>query len=1354
MKSLSLRTRAYFVLVAFLCVLIRTNQSNVPLEQVQALESFFYGANGTYWVWDYPTTEFGNIWNFSTAIVDPCDNWQGVQCSISVDGNATIANITLAEYNLSGTLSDSLVNISSLHTLALDFNSIGGTFPSAWCKMQSISSLSLRDNLIGGYVPSCVHQNMTTLTLLSLHNNLFHGELPPFGSLTNLTYLSYSNNYFSGTIPPSIGLVSNLIQLYLQTNHFVGSLDPVTNLSRVIDVSLSKNLLSMPVPESIGEMTSVAYLYIQENLLPGPIPATIGNLSNLIYLTFYKNQMSGRIPASIGGCQDMMFFSVDHNSFYGTLPQSIANWTMLQQIVLYDNLFSGTLLTEFSQMQWLNLMLVQENKFTGDPSYAFNKTVQKKMEIIDIASNRFTGSISENMFGPSLMSFSAYDVCFSGGFPDTMCNSQKMKTLVVDGITAGCSAPIWPTIPGSPRYTASVAGGLPECIWTDIQNLTTLHAAGNGLRGTIPTLDSYANLTDLDLSFNSFTGTIPKMLQNWTKLINFDVENNKFVGPISYMGGLRFGYDDQVGDEDSVSINLNTNRLSGIIPLEFQYAENMHIVEGNLFTCSVVHQPPDHDPNSSGYVCGSNLVDISLYIFAVSVLVILLFVALVFYYFRQACQSQYSMLNAAWYYTSYDTLLDHPKLLRLWKSYEEKSAKDWQMKIGAMVLGIMVWSSKLWESERSVVFVTKYPHLRQFLISFRTLRTLTVSVSVIMVTLGVPLFYILKVQYRTYYEQFRWEASGAFMSGYEPALALLLFWIGVITFCLTNIAYYIPVARKEIIIDFSAKTIDSTIGNDRFSSTTVSVVSKAVQGLLGKIPVLCRKLSRKSTWASVGMLMGNMIVILGIKSAVIYMLVSHDSSFNEKILLELTLGVVDVIWSAVLVPFLINNLPSISSTGRMKLKVFVLLINSILTSCLAIIVTDPSCFEGLFVKEGSTTENFTYTYCDYYTSDGTCVYYVSYHSTREYTPEFFYNYNCYSAVVTEYVPIYFMSYCILTLFIPLGSWLAVKSSKRRWYIFLFYPEIYWRKDASPDIFVASNDHMHESKYDEQKSSVASPLQASSMQNDKSSIGTLSTSSLENHGASEKSFNSSVNDNSSLNSRLTEKRSRLLFPGFILASAVHHLLIVLTFGIMFPPLALAVAVLAICTTYTWEVLMGRWLLMQDSSEDNALSRLDEVCAYVCCGPRKCLWVLAYGSAIFIGLTAMDIAGDKVGWKRAIWAPFSALFFATALLVYISTQKGYGAYLFTDMSHAEPTAVKVLEEVTGENPVDYSDYRNREFSRIRFTSLASVVSGMNNGLNGILSNTNARAASRSKDDVEGGVSLGSIVLNKDRNVSLDS
>eukprot|EP01031_Cornospumella_fuschlensis_P042737 gene42737-52222_t len=117
--------RIYLISLCVLCLVIHSKQSNVPLEQVQALQAFFDAANGTYWEWKYPLSLYGNIWNFTSVDVDPCDDWQGVKCSVTADGNFTISNITLSDYNLSGTLSASLVNISSLEILELNFNSIG-----------------------------------------------------------------------------------------------------------------------------------------------------------------------------------------------------------------------------------------------------------------------------------------------------------------------------------------------------------------------------------------------------------------------------------------------------------------------------------------------------------------------------------------------------------------------------------------------------------------------------------------------------------------------------------------------------------------------------------------------------------------------------------------------------------------------------------------------------------------------------------------------------------------------------------------------------------------------------------------------------------------------------------------------------------------------------------------------------------------------------------------------------------------------------------------------------------------------------------------------------------------------------
>lgn len=73
-----------------------------------------------------------------------------------------------------------------------------------------------------------------------------------------------------------------------------------------------------------------------------------------------------------------------------------------------------------------------------------------------------------------------------------------------------------------------------------------LNNLGNGLTGTIPKLESYGNLSDVDLSFNSMSGSIPPALQSLQSLTYFNIKSNKFVGLITEFGELPFSYTESI----------------------------------------------------------------------------------------------------------------------------------------------------------------------------------------------------------------------------------------------------------------------------------------------------------------------------------------------------------------------------------------------------------------------------------------------------------------------------------------------------------------------------------------------------------------------------------------------------------------------------------------------------------------------------------------------------------------------------------------------------------------------------------------------------------------------------------------
>ncbi|CAI9104339.1 OLC1v1002987C2 [Oldenlandia corymbosa var. corymbosa] len=112
---------------------------------------------------------------------DPCMplniSWTGVGCRQRL--NTRIISLNLTNLHLSGTLPESLANLTALHHLWLGGNSFSGPLP-------DLSTL-------------------TALETLHLENNQFQGPIPiSLGQLPNLREVFLQNNNFTGDIPASL----------------------------------------------------------------------------------------------------------------------------------------------------------------------------------------------------------------------------------------------------------------------------------------------------------------------------------------------------------------------------------------------------------------------------------------------------------------------------------------------------------------------------------------------------------------------------------------------------------------------------------------------------------------------------------------------------------------------------------------------------------------------------------------------------------------------------------------------------------------------------------------------------------------------------------------------------------------------------------------------------------------------------------------------------------------------------------------------------------------------------------------------------------------------------------------------
>ncbi|XP_075514455.1 putative inactive receptor kinase At1g48480 [Primulina tabacum] len=168
------------------------------------------------------------FWN--TTFSTPC-NWQGVICE-----NNRVTVLRLPGSSLFGSLpSNTLSNLTLLHTLSLRLNHLYGPLPSDLSRLSQLRNLFLQGNRFSGAVPD---------VLFSLHS---------------LVRLNLASNNFSGEIPSGFNNLTRLRLLFLEDNQFIGVLHDI-ELPGLLQFNVSFNNLSGSVPKGLEGKPKDAFL--------------------------------------------------------------------------------------------------------------------------------------------------------------------------------------------------------------------------------------------------------------------------------------------------------------------------------------------------------------------------------------------------------------------------------------------------------------------------------------------------------------------------------------------------------------------------------------------------------------------------------------------------------------------------------------------------------------------------------------------------------------------------------------------------------------------------------------------------------------------------------------------------------------------------------------------------------------------------------------------------------------------------------------------------------------------------------------------------------------------------------------
>ncbi|GLT41242.1 hypothetical protein SLA2020_153210 [Shorea laevis] len=460
-----------------------------------------------------------------------------------------------------------------LRVVDLSHNNITGGFPS-WLFMNNtgLEVLDLGYNSILGplQLPSQPHFN---ITILDVTRNGLLGKIPTNMSLVfpHLTDLIMSKNSFQDQIPVALGDMKSFVSLRLSNNHFSRSIpNSLGRLSSLTSLDLSNNQLSGGIPELLVLGCPLRFLILSGNNLQGQIFPLLFKLRYLLVLRLGGDNFAGEmLEFSSVNSFSPWIIDLSNNQISGKLPRWMGNMSSLYGLFLFKNHFEGSIPVEFCSLDSLVVLDLSDNYLSSSIPECFNSIT---ITHVHLSNNRFIGPLTKAFSGCS--------------FLETLDLTRNNLTSIILG---------W-------------IGSLPS--------LSILLLKANHFEGEIPVQQCQLNrLKMMDLSQNNLFGSIPFCLSNLTFEVLVSSNQTSYWmigGEAAVMNSLsniwkkkvteNFDYFVAYGNEIEVEnwvefttksmsyvyngsvlryvsgIDLSCNHLTGRIPLEIGYLNEIHVL--------------------------------------------------------------------------------------------------------------------------------------------------------------------------------------------------------------------------------------------------------------------------------------------------------------------------------------------------------------------------------------------------------------------------------------------------------------------------------------------------------------------------------------------------------------------------------------------------------------------------------------------------------------------------------------------------------------------------------------------------------------------------------------------------------
>lgn len=1302
MTTKTLRSSRSGFILWLLFLLVIDTHGYLSEYEYNVLNELYITTHGSGWTWAGTGTGIvGSEWSFIAGnYSDPCGNdWQGVTCSDSaaVCGvPTTICHLTalaLPNYNLTGPLPASLVQLNYSQTLDLTSNCLTGALPAfgaAAMPMPDLVSLAVSFNSLSSFIPSSLCE-ISTLKQLNMEQNDFSGTFPPCfaSSLTQLQVLNVGYNNLEGPAPLSSFSGNNALIYYnIENNQLTGF---------VVDASIT----------TLPYASTLQFLIANNNQLYGSLSSALNQLTALVTLDLSVNNLDGTIP-------------------------SLQSLGLLTSLSLANNSLHGPLSNVFGSNQML-------------------------LSSIDISDNGLTGSLPSVIFTlGSLSIFAAGSNCMGQIIPSEICQAQLLQTLSLNGLNSNPRFCKGATVFFAKTPVANVVeGGLPACVWYSLPQLRSLHVAINSLTGTLDDSDQATTenlnplMVNVTVSYNRLTGDVPAALQQ-TSFQIFDISHNKISGVVAdllatsanvtYTFNRLSGY---LPMSFKTALNVNV-LLDNLFNCNDAHPLPDHDPESKRYNCG------------SSQLDQAMIIMGCVTCFALGLLLIYRYhekKQLEKHRPQSRRRQKGTKLSTAEHGSSSvgsgrnssvdsasidldrdldgDVDGDNP-LLRGSVAHSSSSSSgdiedcDIDVELNNSITATSATATSNghntsgggnsppflllhyyihlldWLNFR-LVDMQKHGmhHLHHFVVLLHLYRRMSTVMFGFMICVVLPTYVGMKYnannKVATHKYQYGWSSTMAFLSGVTPATVIMILWFCLTYYMLAKIQHISTASSKsshewarleidEQLMEQRAKKLREqrqrraseraaaaaamASANAEGQSTTTTSSSQKGRGAIDASHLSPADLvsfeddfhdektclaRMRLLFTTLGLLSINVAIVLSVNIAYVTLTISNRSGLI-KILAQLALAGFNQLWGNVVVPLCIQAISAnievleTNPAARVRLHVLILLFNSVMAPCIAAASTNPACFQGMFVTANPLVTSYPgASYCSSYLYDpssdsSACAVISAVTAYSELVPAYQYYYQCGSALIVAYVPVYIYAYVGMGFFLPL---------------------IYG--------FLAMYD-----------------------------LATLPIPGIQN------CFSYHV-----LWPRDTQMPAYdLLRADDLISYFMYHFAMLMTFGLASPALAFVIWITICVTSYQWEILIARYLkysprstmnqtikppavimpattTMQDGSptgspektavlstsivtgsnlaagtaanapgtslvagtddtgttntDNDRSGGLEESCKLIWKGPMKAVWIIIWGSAIFFAAMLFDIAGDYIGWYAAmsVWVIMLAL-----------------------------------------------------------------------------------------------------------------